>query len=290
METGGLVTYFQLKDGSYIKKGNKVIQLDDRELTYDLALLQSEYAQAKLDRDERIMMLGGEFGKDSTISAEQLGYVNIKSGIRTIEDRIKKLQLQQSKMTLYAPYSGHIADVKVRQHQVISPSEETFTIIDPASYEVQFEVLETALEDISIGQSITFSPLSYPSDNYRATISRINPIIDENGLIAVYAKIHGSKKKLYDGMNITIELLSEPEPMIIVPKEAVVPRSERSVVFSYDEAEERSKWKYVTVAHENDTHVAISEGLDQEDIIIIDGNLNLDHDAKVKVVEQISKN
>ena len=57
--------------------GKSSIQLDDRELTYDLALLQSEYAQAKLDRDERIMMLGGEFGKDSTISAEQLEYVNI---------------------------------------------------------------------------------------------------------------------------------------------------------------------------------------------------------------------
>ena len=44
METDGLATSFQLRDGSYITKGNKVIQLDDKELTYDLALLQSEYA------------------------------------------------------------------------------------------------------------------------------------------------------------------------------------------------------------------------------------------------------
>jgi len=43
---------------------------------------------------------------------------------------------------------------------------------------------------------------------------------------------------------------------------------------------------YVTVAHENDEQIAVSEGLEPGALVIYEGNLNLEHDAQVRVAEE----
>lgn len=285
MDRGGLLTNFNLVDGSTVSKGELMAQLEHEELEHDLTLLKTDYEQAKLDRDENILILGGEFGVDSTITQEQLNYVETKSGIRRIAAQIEKSEYQLDKMSLYAPYSGIVADVEVRQHQIISAGEELCRLIDPSSYEAKFQVIETSLSQVQIGQHISFRSAAYPDHTIAAVINKINPSINENGLITIYARIQGSKKRLYEGMNIQVEILSKTEPLFVIPKDAIVLRSERPVVFTYDADEGRAKWNYVTIAHENDLEAAISEGLKPDDQIIISGHLNLDHDAKVILVD-----
>jgi RND family efflux transporter MFP subunit len=286
MDRGGLLRMFNLVDGSSVSKGELMAQLEYEELQHDLALLRTDYEQAKLDRDERIMLLGGAFGEDSTITQEQLSYVDTKSGINRITAQIEKNEYQLDKMSLYAPYSGVVADVEVKQHQIISAGEELCRLIDPSSYEAKFQIIETSLSQVQIGQHISFKSAAYPDRRIAAVINKINPSINDNGLITIYARIQGSKKRLYEGMNIQVEILSKTEPLIVIPKDAIVLRSERPVVFTYDADEGRAKWNYVTVAHENDLEAAISEGLNKDDQIIISGHLNLDHDAKVSVINE----
>ena len=221
------------------------------------------------------MLHGGAFGEDSTITQEQLSYVDTKSGINRITAQNEQNEYQLDKMSLYAPYSGIVADVEVRQHQFISPGEELCRLIDPNSYEAKFQVIETSLSQVQIGQHISFRSAAYPDRTIAAVINKINPSINENGLITIYARIQGSKKRLYEGMNIQVEILSKTEPLFVIPKDAIVLRSERPVVFTYHANEQRAKWNYVTIAHENDLEAAISEGLDSGDQIIISGHLNL---------------
>jgi len=74
--------------------------------------------------------------------------------------------------------------------------------------------------------------------------------------------------------------------LIVVPKSALVLRSGRPVVFTYAPEEGLPKWNYVTVAHENDEQIAVSEGLEPGMLVIFEGNLNLEHDAQVRVAEE----
>lgn len=71
---------------------------------------------------------------------------------------------------------------------------------------------------------------------------------------------------------------------LVVPKSAVVERSGRKVVFTYENG--LAKWNYVSIAHENETSVVIAEGLKVGALVIIEGNLNLGHDAKVEIKKQ----
>jgi membrane fusion protein, multidrug efflux system len=73
---------------------------------------------------------------------------------------------------------------------------------------------------------------------------------------------------------------------LVVPKEAVVERSGRKVVFCYEAESDTlglAKWHYVTVLHENQQQLAIGEGLKAGEKVIVEGNMNLGHDARIRL-------
>ncbi|GAO30656.1 hypothetical protein [Geofilum rubicundum] len=69
-----------------------------------------------------------------------------------------------------------------------------------------------------------------------------------------------------------------------MPKEAVLYRQNRQVAFIYEEG--KAIWKYVETSHENSTHVAIIDGLEEGMEVIVENNLNLAHESLVSVVNQ----
>ena len=70
---------------------------------------------------------------------------------------------------------------------------------------------------------------------------------------------------------------------IVIPKEALVVRSGKFVVFTAKN--KLAKWNYVTIGRENGKEIEILEGLQQGDSVIITNNLQLAHDATVSFVK-----
>ncbi|MEE9373552.1 MAG: efflux RND transporter periplasmic adaptor subunit [Saprospiraceae bacterium] len=288
-DRSGIISTFHIRNGDHVKKGDVLTALDPTELAYDTRRLKTELELAELDRDERILLLGGEFGIDNTITKEQLEYIDIKSGVRRITEQLASADYQLSRMTTYVPYTGIVSDVMVRQFQIVNIGESICTLIDTKSYEAVFDALESSITDITIGQKIRIIPLASSDKMYTGNITRINPIVNQNGLVNIKSRISGNKNKLLQGQKIRIEIITKTDSMIVIPKKALVLRSGKNVVFTYDASLQLAKWKYVTIVHENDTELGISEGLNIDDMIITKGNLNLAHDAKVIVTETEEK-
>jgi hypothetical protein len=83
-------------------------------------------------------------------------------------------------------------------------------------------------------------------------------------------------------MSVQITFIIPYNKNIIVPKEAVVIRSGKHVVFTAERG--LAKWNYVTVGRENGKEIEIIEGLKENQAVIITNNLQLAHDAPVKVL------
>ena len=86
------------------------------------------------------------------------------------------------------------------------------------------------------------------------------------------------------------------EDRTFVPKEAVVERSRRQVVFVFEPGSPgaetgRAQWEYVTLGLENDTQVEIIPSPDGDDtfvpaggeVVLVDGHATLTHDAQVRI-------
>jgi hypothetical protein len=85
------------------------------------------------------------------------------------------------------------------------------------------------------------------------------------------------------------------EDRVSVPKEAIVERSRREVVFVFEPESEgastgRAKWRYVTTGLENEDAIEVvpsedTDELAEGEIVLVGGHTTLTHDAMVRLVE-----
>ena len=93
------------------------------------------------------------------------------------------------------------------------------------------------------------------------------------------------KGKLFEGMNVRVSIHRSLGKQLVVPKEAVVLRSGKQVVFVLDSTKTKAYWTYVHTSLENADSYTIADGLKEDDIVITSGNINLAHEAPVTIIE-----
>lgn len=289
-QTAGLLTVAP-EEGRYYGKGAVLLATDARPLELALDRARAARDEAAYRRRDLLLRLSTNLPPGDSTSVTERAKENIlqQSGLPAAEVGLREAEHQLSLASQAAPFGGRAADVKVQTGQLISPGEEVCTLVDLASLEVEFNLLEHEIADLSSGRSVYVSPLARPAARLRADLDIINPLVSEDGLLRARAKLRESGKGLYPGMNVTVTLEGRAPQAVLVPKTAVVERSGRELVFVYDTASEHAKWQYVTISHRNDEQVAISEGVMAGDQVIVEGNLTLDHDSPVRIAQQEPK-
>ncbi len=278
-------------EGQHFKKGAALAVLDSTALMLDLEKARLQLKEAIYNKDDQLVMQGGTWGVDTSVNAETFDNILIRSGLSNTRHAIKRLKYQLSQTVIRAPFDGIVADVAVKPFQQLTAKTTICRLIAPESFVTAFQLLEKDAMDISIGQQVIVSPVANPGLQLKAQISRVNPVVSSNGLVRIQAKIsvqdiQTHEDILWEGTKVNVVIEKRIPGQLVVPKSAVVVRSGREVVFVYDQTEKRAKWKYVSLAHENESEVAITEGLQPGELAITEGNLNLDHDTEV-ILEDI---
>jgi len=128
---------------------------------------------------------------------------------------------------------------------------------------------------------VLIEPLAYPGTRIKGRLSGMNPVVDRNGMIQAKALVDNTQRNLYEGMNVRVLVQQAVPDKLVVPKSAVVMRSDRQVLFVY--ANGRSQWRYVRTGMENSREYTIEEALEDGEVVIISGNFNLAHDVEVEI-------
>ena len=128
------------------------------------------------------------------------------------------------------------------------------------------------------------TPFALNDTKAEGRITEINPLVDENGMVQVKAAVT-DKGKLFEGMNVRVSIHRSLGKQLVVPKEAVVLRSGKQVVFVLDSTKTKAYWTYVHTSLENADSYTIADGLKEDDIVITSGNINLAHEAPVTIIE-----
>ena len=261
-------------NGQKLVKGDVIAVLEN-----DLMNAQLEKSKIELKKaDNKFQEEKINYGK-SSLTKSTIERLKVKSGLLEAKNNLEKAKIEFNRTILKAPFSGIIANIEKKQGDYITTSDVFCTLINPDNLEVSFSVLENEFDFVFKGQQIKVQSFSNKEKNYDGKITEINPIVDKNGLIKIKAKIQSKSANLLDGMHVKVFINKALEGVIVIPKEALVLRSNREVVFTYENG--RAKWNYVELAGENSTSYALKKGLKVSDTLIVSGNLNLAHDAKV---------
>jgi len=276
-KSNNIIQSLNIYNGKKVTKGQILATLENSLQSIELEKAKISLSKAKnLLEKEKI-----NYGEEN-LTNKRLNALLLKSGVLEAKNNLKKANLEYSNTVLKAPFSGIIANLDKKKGDYISPSEILCTIIDPNNIEVIFSILENEYPFVRIGQDLEIESFFNSDKKNKGMITQINPLVDKNGLIKIKAQVINSNSNLIDGMNVKI-FISEPvENVLVVPKEAVVLRKNKNIVFTLEKG--LAKWNYINIIDENSKNYVISQGIKFKDTIIISGNLNLSHDTKVNAV------
>lgn len=285
-QTSGIIRDVNVNNGKLVKKGEILAVLDNKEHRISLEQASEQIVAAELELQNLLLSSGGKADDSSSISEELYNNLKIQSGYSQAVNNYKKAKLEYENTFLKAPFSGVVADLNFQNFNYITSSDVFCVLLDNSSFTVDFQIIESEVGRVRKGQDVVVFP--YFSDNYElsGTITEINPTVDRNGLIKINATLNEKadvSSFLFDGMKVKVIITNSIPGQLIIPKEAVVLRSGKNVVFTYENG--LSKWNYVNIEHENSTHYGIS-GIYPGDTVIVEGNLNLATDARVSIKDK----
>ncbi len=284
----GEVERINVANTTLVNAGQVLAVLDNRQASVAILQAQDQVKKAGFALNKLLIEYGGKDLDTLSVRPRFLESVKIQSGYYEAQTALKNAQLQYDNTFLKAPYAGIIANLKTKAHNQASLSEPFCTILSNNKIATEAFVLESELSVVKVGQSAKILPLAFSDKTYIGKVYEINPQVNQQGLVAIKIRVQNPDRLLLDGMNCRIVIEKTLSNQLVIPRSAIVERSGRKVVFVHENG--LAKWHYVLVSHENESEVAISEGLKAGELVITEGNLNLGHDAKVKTSNPVKGN
>lgn len=279
--TSGNIASISVKNGDKVEKGQVIARLDTFLLSNNLKQNINRLERAKIEIQDMLLGLGYNINDSARIPGATMRTVMIRSGYNEAKANLELAEYELNSTLLRAPIRGIVADLTLKESNYANQSEIFCTIIDNSMFEARFPVLENEMKSVKQGQKVRIIPYSDNNISFQGEIVKINPRVDKDGMISVGAICRNSENMLFEGMNVKIFIEESMPKKLIVPKEAVVIRSEKQVVFKYSDG--KAKWVYVKTGEENSSSVVITEGLQSGDSVIFAGSLNLVHDSGVEI-------
>ncbi|NRF38553.1 efflux RND transporter periplasmic adaptor subunit [Pedobacter foliorum] len=278
-----IITRIFVHNGMHVVKGQKIAELDTYTLEKNVEQSYNLLGQANLEYQNMLIGQGYKLNDINKAPEDLKKLARLKSGLNSAQIRydMSKSELQHALLT--SPIEGEVANLFLNVNSLSAPNETFCNIIDSKELEVLFPLLETELANVRVGDDFNVTPFSNSSISAKGKIIEINPLIDENGVVKIKGRVRYNSQ-LIEGMNVHVVISRWLKKQMVVPKQAVVQRTGRQVVFSLVQG--KARWNYITTEFENSNEFSISsETLKEGDTIIITGNQTLAHNSKVRIVQ-----
>ena len=280
-QTAEIIAHIYVKNGDHVTAGQIIASLDSFKLRNRLNQARENLERTKLDLQDVLIGQGYSLSDSIRIPNEVMQVARIRSNYDNSVNQYELAEYELKNAALYAPFSGTVANLFQKTHNMSSSGSPFCSIIGIATIEVIFNILENELSEVRVGNRILVSPYAIIDFSSEGRITEINPTVDKNGMIRVKASVGNPGNRLYDGMNVKIKIQQAVPNQLVIPKEALVLRTNKQVVFTLRDG--RAQWNYVETGLENSTEYVIVDGLQEGDLVIYEGNLNLAHETPVSV-------
>jgi len=284
IEQDGYLADVTVLEGQLVSKGQVLARLNPIEAEFRLEKARISLIKAKSDYEVlKIDFYGALQSKDLAIVQAVEERIKVNSGWALAEVELKEAELNLQRCEVRAPIAGKVANIKFKEGSLVTKNQEFSEILGTDLLILRVKVLESDIPMIGLNQKAEIYPVSASQSALSGRVTAINPMVDQSGLVQVSISL-GANKNLLPGMNARAIIRAPQSNSLVVPKDALVFRSGRAVVFTVENGKE-SKWNYVEVGKDNGQEVEILDGITENSIVITTNNLQLAHQAPVQIVK-----
>jgi RND family efflux transporter MFP subunit len=310
----GKVTEVLIEEGMKVKEGQILARLDDSNIkaSLDVAAAQLASAKAALAETEAQLKDADQEFQRTTELAKQ--HIASQSDLDLAESNAKALQAhlaqqkldaivadrqvagwqqQMDDMIIRAPFDGVITTKDAQPGEMISPVSAgggftrtgIGTVVDMGSLEIEIDVNESYINRVEPGQPVEATLDAYPDWKIPCKVIAIIPTADrDKSTVKVRVGFDRLDPRILPDMSVKVAFrdrgVTAAGRAVMVPKDAILNRDGRDVVFVVQDG--HAERRAVTVTDTQNDDSVLSAGVSAGEIVVVNAPANLQDGMVVK--------
>jgi RND family efflux transporter MFP subunit len=290
-ELSSVVVQVLKENGERVKRGELLVRLDDTAIRDSLASAAEAVRAAvqSFEQAERQLQRLKTLRESGMASTQQLEDAEIRrntgqsdlAAARTREVQARQ-QLQRTLVT--APYDGIVSERKVSAGDTAQLGKELLKVMDPGSLRFEGLVSADAVDEVKVGQAVSFRVNGYGPQEFAGTVRRINPAANPTTRqLEVLVDFSQGQQPQLAGLYAEGQIQAARKPALMVPSVALVRDGDSAYAWRVKDG---SVQKLALVLGERDPRsgdFVLRSGLSAGDLLIRNPTSALKDGQKVQV-------
>jgi membrane fusion protein (multidrug efflux system) len=299
-QVNGYLTGIFFKDGSRVKKGQKLYAIDRQQY-----MANYQQAQASLQVQETNLMKAQkdadryhELEKHDAIAKQQVDYADAaleaaKKQVTAAKANVESVQTGLRYTTIYAPFDGTIGISQAKLGTAVSAGQTLLNTIssdDPMAVDLAIDQKDlyrfTQLQKKNANAKDSTFRLILPGQEtypFPGQIYLIDRAVDpQTGTIKARLVFSNKQNNLKSGMTANVQVLNNANTeKLLIPQKAVVEQMGEYFVYTTDG--KAAHQKKVNLGAKIGSHIVVNDGLNEGEQIITDGLQKLKEGSPVQI-------
>jgi membrane fusion protein, multidrug efflux system len=277
-EVSGRITQLNFTDGQRVRKGQVLVQFDDR-----LPQAQIQQSQAELSIAQANHKRNQDLVAQNFISQRSLD--ESAANLQVAQAKLALARATAARLTIVAPFDGIAGIRQVNVGDYLRDGADIVNIEDIDAIYVDFRLPERYQSKVRRGQTAVLDIDALPGQNYTAQIQAIDPLIDANGRsIGIRGCIDNRALQLRPGMFARVTtVFGVRDNASVIPEEAIVPQGGKQFVIKLldgpDDQTRTTQRVEVKVGLRSPGKVEVLQGLAPGDMIVKTGQQRIQKDG-----------
>jgi RND family efflux transporter MFP subunit len=275
-ELQGKINTILVDAGSIVSKGQTLIQLDNSLLKLQLQTIEVQIEGLEADVNRYTILAKADAIQGVQLEKTELGLKSAKVQKATLLEQINKT-------TIKAPFSGVVTAKLSEEGAFAAPGVPLLQITDITTLKFTINVPEKDLSQFKLNQSYSLSADAYSEILLTGKTTMIGSKANMGSSFPVQFIVNNtSDLKIKAGMFGKVNLKNTTqEKGIIIPASAIVGTANQPQVYLIKNG--KSVLQNITISKKIQNKVVVSSGLNEGDVIVTNGFINLFDGANVTV-------
>jgi len=263
----------------------------------ELAAAKARYKKAVSDlkkgeiSEQEFEKISSEYDQTIILSGESREEV-LKARENLTQDIIalKEAELNLQRTSIRSPFPGVVTDIYISKGEKVTVGQNVVRVVNLNTLYLKGFALESEIRNLRKGIKVRVKFDAYPEEYHYGEIRMISREVDaERKTIPIYVKLDNPDNKFYPGMRTQLDIEYRVQKNVIkVPIDAIQPRQDRYLVFVVKDLQGSTgmaMWEYVELGEKNDEEQEIISGVNEGDLVIVEGHMTLAHQSRVKIIK-----
>ncbi|MBP6414502.1 MAG: efflux RND transporter periplasmic adaptor subunit [Bacteroidia bacterium] len=275
-ETQGKINTVLVDVGSYVQQGQTLIQLDNSLLKLQLQSIEVQIEGLQDDVKRYTILTDADAVQGVQLEKAKLGLKSAKVQKATLQEQINKT-------TIKAPFNGIVTAKFSEVGAFAAPGVPLLQITDIATLKFTVNIPETDLHQFIIGQQYSISADVFSDISLYGKLTMIGSKANIGNSFPLQFQVANTKQSnIKSGMFGKVQLsANKTEQGILIPSSAIINKENITKVYILKNG--KAVLQTIKISKNIGNKTIVSSGLNQGDIIITNGFINLFDGANVAI-------